>query len=130
MPITFAHPHIRIRDIAETLDFYCGKLGLIEVTRIVQDGFTLIYLATPTDVARGDGAPPATLELAHVAGGAPITEGTRFAHVAFFVDDLDETCARLAKQNVTISVPPQPQGYAYIVSPDGMTIELLRKPVR
>ena len=113
MPITFAHPHIRIRDIAESLDFYCGKLGLAEVSRIAQDGFTLIYLSAPADIAGAKAAPPPMLEL---------------AHVAFFVDDLDETCTRLAKQDVTISVPPQPQGYAYIVSPDGLTIELLKRP--
>jgi catechol 2,3-dioxygenase-like lactoylglutathione lyase family enzyme len=59
MPITFSHPHIRIRDIAETLDFYCDKLGLVETTRNTQGKLTLIYLAAPADMDRADGAPTA-----------------------------------------------------------------------
>ena len=51
MAIRFAHPHIRIRDIAESLDFYCGKLGLVETSRKVVDGYTLLYLTTPDDLA-------------------------------------------------------------------------------
>ena len=127
MPTTFAHPHIRIRDIAESLDFYCGKLGLIEVSRQQSHGITLIYLAAPGDVERG-GAPPPTIELAHSESADAISDGTRFAHLAFHVDDLEATCARLADRGVTISVPPQPLGYAYVLTPDGMTIELLRQP--
>jgi lactoylglutathione lyase len=129
MPITFSHPHIRIRDIAETLDFYCDKLGLVETTRNTQGKLTLIYLAAPADMDRADGAPPATLELAHVEGAPEITDGSRFAHIAFYVDDLVATCARLGAGGVTISVQPQPRGYAYVVSPDGLTIELLQRPV-
>lgn len=128
MPIAFAHPHLRIRDIAESLDFYCGKLGLVEIGRQQSGTFTLLYLAAPDDVDRAAGAPAPSLELAYVEGAPPITDGSRFAHIAFYVDDLDETCRRLAEQDVTISITPQPAGYAYVVTPDGLTIELLRRP--
>lgn len=128
MSIRFSHPHLRIRDIEESLDFYCGKLGLVETSRKVADDYTLLYLSAPSDIANARDVPPPVLELAHVGGDAPITDGTRFAHIAFYVDDLDATCARLAEQNVTISVPPHPLGFAYILTPDGMTIELLRRP--
>jgi thiamine pyrophosphate-dependent acetolactate synthase large subunit-like protein len=35
----------------QAISIYCGKLGLAEVSRIAQDGFTLIYLAAPADIA-------------------------------------------------------------------------------
>ncbi|RVT90465.1 VOC family protein [Sphingomonas crocodyli] len=127
MPIGFAHPHIRIADIARSLDFYCKRLGLVEIARLVEAHYTLIYLAAPGDIAKAPNAPAPMLELSYVHDGPPITDGTRFGHIAFHVDDLGETCAQLAKDGVTVSVAPQPQGFAYIVTPDGMTIELLQR---
>lgn len=43
---------VRIADVEESLDFYCGKLGMVETRRIEnEDGrFTLIFLAAPGDV--------------------------------------------------------------------------------
>jgi lactoylglutathione lyase len=132
MLMQFAHPHIRVRDLPASLDFFCGKLGLAEISRqeVETPKYTLVYLAAPKDVRSENVAESPCLELACVHDDVPITDGTRFAHVAFFVDDLEQTCATLAARGVTVSVPPQPDGYAYILSPEGMTIELLRRPVQ
>ncbi len=52
---------IRINNIESSLDFYCHKLGLIEISRYDSEKgrFTLIFLAAPDDVerARGQKAP-------------------------------------------------------------------------
>ena len=132
MLMQLAHPHIRVRDLAASLDFFCGKLGLVEIGRqaIETPKYSLVYLAAPEDVRPANVAASPCLELACVHDDAPISDGTRFAHIAFFVDDLERTCATLAARGVTVSVPPQPDGYAYIVSSEGMTIELLRRPVQ
>ena len=129
MPTRFAHPHIRVQSIADSLEFYCGKLGLSEINRleIEQPRLTLVYLAAPGDV-RGGEPTPACLELACLDGDGPITDGSRFAHIAFHVDDLVETCMRLEASGVPMPVPPQPDGHAYVLSPDGLTIELLQAP--
>ena len=41
---------IRVTNIEESLDFYCNKLGLVEIREKVPEGrFTLIFLAAPED---------------------------------------------------------------------------------
>ena len=43
----FLHSMVRVRDLDASLDFYCNKLGLVEVNRYdVEAGrFTLVFLA-------------------------------------------------------------------------------------
>ena len=47
----FLHTMVRIRDIEESLDFYCNKFGLVEMRRkdVPAGRFTLIFLAAPKD---------------------------------------------------------------------------------
>ena len=47
----FLHTMVRVRDVDESLDFYCNKLGLVEMRRkdVPKGRFTLIFLAAPTD---------------------------------------------------------------------------------
>jgi catechol 2,3-dioxygenase-like lactoylglutathione lyase family enzyme len=54
----YLHTMLRVRDLDAALDFYCNKLGLKEVRRIVSDQgkFTLVFLAAGGDdglVAKG-----------------------------------------------------------------------------
>ena len=51
MPMKYLHTMVRVADIAKSLDFYCGKLGMEEVRRIENEAgrFTLIFLAAPDD---------------------------------------------------------------------------------
>ncbi len=50
----FLHSMVRVRDLDESMNFYCQLLGLIEVNRVdVEAGrFTLVYLAAPADEQR------------------------------------------------------------------------------
>ena len=50
----YLHTMVRVRDLDQSLDFYCNKLGLSEVRRYENEKgrFTLVFLAAPADVAR------------------------------------------------------------------------------
>ena len=47
----YLHTMVRVRDVDESLDFYCNKLGLVEMRRkdVPEGRFTLIFLAAPKD---------------------------------------------------------------------------------
>ena len=53
----YLHTMVRVKDLDQSLDFYCNKLGLKEVNRYDSDKgrFTLVFLASPDDVARMGG---------------------------------------------------------------------------
>ena len=50
----YLHTMVRVSDLQASLDFYCNKLGLVEIRRMEnQKGrFTLVFLATPDDAGR------------------------------------------------------------------------------
>ena len=50
----YLHTMVRVSDLDASLDFYCNKLGLVEVRRIENEKgrFTLVFLATPDDAKR------------------------------------------------------------------------------
>ena len=125
----YLHTMVRISDVDASLDFYCGKLGLAEVSRHDSDAgrYTLIFLAAPEDVgrARTDKAP--MLELTHNWDPEHYDGGRNFGHLAFRVDDIYATCERLKSGGVTINRPPRDGHMAFVRSPDGISIELLQK---
>ncbi len=47
----FLHTMVRVSKLDVSLDFYCGSLGLVEVSRYDSKAgrFTLVYLAAPDD---------------------------------------------------------------------------------
>jgi len=61
MPLHYLHTMVRISDIDTALDFYCTKLGLIEMRRHDSEAgrYTNIFLAAPgdTDVAKETSRP-------------------------------------------------------------------------
>jgi lactoylglutathione lyase len=48
----YLHTMIRVGDVDAALDFFCNKLGLVEMSRIDNEKgrFSLIFLAAPDDV--------------------------------------------------------------------------------
>ena len=57
----YLHTMVRARDLDETLDFYCSKLGLVQVKRHDSEAgrFSLVFLAAPADVERArEGSSP------------------------------------------------------------------------
>ncbi|MGL4395099.1 MAG: VOC family protein [Hyphomicrobium sp.] len=125
----YLHTMVRVADLDRSLDFYCNKLGLVEIRRIDNEAgrFTLIFLAAPddTDRARAEKAP--MLELTFNWDKEDYGTARNFGHLAFVVDDIYATCARLQAHGVTINRPPRDGYMAFVRSPDLISIELLQK---
>ena len=118
----YLHTMVRVTDLAASLRFYCDALGLRELRRIENEKgrFTLVFLAAPGDES-------AQIELTWNWDPEVYTGGRNFGHVAYEVDDIHATCARLMSQGVTISRPPRDGRMAFVRSPDQISVELLQK---
>jgi lactoylglutathione lyase len=118
----YLHTMVRVSDLEASLDFYCNKLGLVEVKRndYPQGRFTLIFLSA-------DGSIENCLELTHNWDPEEYGEGRNFGHLAYEVDDIYDLCQSLIDQGVTINRPPRDGRMAFVRSPDGISIELLQK---
>ena len=118
----YLHTMVRVNNLDESLDFYCRKLGLIELKRYESDTgrFTLVFLAAPGDEA-------AQVELTYNWDPEEYDEGRNFGHLAYAVDDIYAICQRLLDAGVTISRPPRDGHMAFVRSPDNISIELLQK---
>jgi lactoylglutathione lyase len=125
----YLHTMVRIGNIERSLDFYCDKLGMQEVRRVDSEAgrYTLIFLAAPEDKGRATSDKAPLLELTYNWDPEVYGEGRNFGHLAFEVDDIYATCARLMKAGVTINRPPRDGRMAFVRSPDNVSIELLQK---
>ena len=126
----FLHTMIRVRDLEQSLDFYCNKLGLVECRRVENEGgrFTLIFLAAAEDEDQAATTQSPLLELTYNWDSEPAFDETRkFGHLAYQVDDIYGFCQSLVDNGVTINRPPRDGRMAFIRSPDGISIELLQK---
>ncbi|MDZ3822379.1 MAG: VOC family protein [Pseudoxanthomonas sp.] len=119
----YLHTMLRVRDLDESLRFWCDLLGLQEVRRSEhpQGRFTLVFLAAPGDAGRGQ------IELTWNWDPEDYGSARNFGHVAFEVDDIHATCSRLAAAGVTINRPPRDGRMAFVRSPDKVSVELLQK---
>ena len=118
----YLHTMVRVSDLEKSLDFYCKKLGLVELrrTEVPAGRFTLVFLAAPGDS-------DAQVELTYNWDPETYTGGRNFGHLAYRVDDIYALCERLMHKGVTINRPPRDGRMAFIRSPDGISIELLQK---
>ena len=125
----YLHTMVRVSDVAASLDFYCGKLGLKEVRRVEseQGRFTLIFLAAPGDEQSGRDNRAPLVELTYNWDPETYTGGRNFGHLAYRVDNIYDTCQRLMEAGVTINRPPRDGYMAFIRSPDHISIELLQR---
>ena len=125
----YLHTMVRVKDLEASLDFYCDKLGLVEVTRSENPGgrFTLVFLCAPDDVeeARAKRAP--MVELTYNWDAEDYGGARNFGHLAYAVDDIYAVCRRLKEGGVTINRPPRDGRMAFVRSPDQISIELLQK---
>ncbi|WP_136657199.1 lactoylglutathione lyase [Nitratireductor sp. XY-223] len=125
----YLHTMVRVRDVDESLDFYCNKLGLVEIRRIDSEAgrFTLIFLAATEDTEAGEKVSAPLLELTHNWDTEEYEGGRNFGHLAFEVEDIYGLCQSLMDKGVTINRPPRDGRMAFIRSPDGVPIELLQR---
>jgi lactoylglutathione lyase len=120
--VKYLHTMVRVSDLDASLDFYCRKLGLVELRRheVKAGRYTLVFLAAPGDES-------AQVELTYNWDPEVYTGGRNFGHLAYEVDDIYASCQRLADAGVVIHRPPRDGRMAFVRSPDGISIELLQK---
>ncbi len=119
------HIAFRIRDLEQSLDFYCNKLGFREVFRLEREGEPspwIVYL----QVAHNQ-----FLELFPGAQGEiPSRTGAGYNHFCLVTDDLHATLHEFESRGLTISGIPE-QGLDmnwqyWLNDPDGNAIELMQ----
>jgi lactoylglutathione lyase len=130
----YLHTMVRIRDIDESLDFYCNKMGMVEIRRYENEKgrFTLIFLCAPDDEESAKKNKAPLLELTYNwPSDDGETEnygsGRNFGHLAYRVQNIYETCQKLMDNGVIINRPPRDGHMAFVKSPDGISIELLQE---
>jgi len=125
----YLHTMVRVRDLNESLDFYCNKLGLAESHRMDSEAgrFTLVYLHAPQDADQAKKMHAPLLELTYNWDTEDYQGGRNFGHLAYEVDNIYETCQKLMDAGVVINRPPRDGHMAFIRSPDQISIELLQK---
>ena len=117
----YLHSMVRIRNLDTSLDFYCNKLGLVEMRRRDDDKgrYTNIFLCAPGDE-------DAMVELTYNWDPEDYQGGRNFGHLAYSVEDIYALCQHLMDEGVTINRPPRDGRMAFVRSPDNISIELLQ----
>jgi len=118
----YLHSMVRVRDLEAALRFYCDGLGLRESRRreVPEGKYTLVFLCAPDN-------PEAEIELTFNWDAREDYGSARnFGHLAFRVDDIYATCARLKAMGYVIHRPPRDGHMAFVRSPDLISIELLQ----
>ena len=131
----YLHTMIRTSNLEKTLDFFCNKLGLIEVrkTENINGRFTLVFLCAPDDMP--DYKNSITPPLIEITYNWPdengkkefLSQGRNFGHLAYAVDNIYDYCKKLMNKGVTICRPPRDGYMAFLKSPDNISIEILQK---
>ena len=123
MGLKYLHTMVRVLDLEASMAFY-RLLGLEEIRRYDNDKgrFSLVFMAAP-------GQPEAPVELTwNWDGDTGLPSDSRhFGHLAYEVDDIYATCAKLQAAGVVINRPPRDGHMAFVRSPDNVSIELLQK---
>src|SRR5579883_3257056 len=129
MGMHYLHTMVRVTDLEQSLDFFCNKLGMVQVGRSDNEKgrYTLVFLAATDDVERAKSEKAPMVELTYNWDKEDYTGGRNFGHLAYEVDDIYATCDKLMKAGITINRPPRDGRMAFIRTPDNISIELLQK---
>ena len=115
---------IRVRDLATARRFYCEGLGMVVEGAGRMDAGGLFE-------ALKDPVTGAVLELNFYPDTPPYREGDELDHLAFRVDSVDATIARLVGLGAKLRIPPFRQGrerLAFVSDPDGVWLEIFERP--
>lgn len=119
------HTRMRVSDMQQTIDFYTGVLGLEILERKVSPrGSHLAFLKVPNSEE--------LIELCSFPASGPVKVQEDLVHLAFQVENLDETMAALTAQGVKITDGPTRTSsgsrFIFIDAPDGYEVELIERP--
>ncbi len=117
-----AHTAITVHDLDESLDFYCGKLGLKEAFRLERDGKVWLVYVRIKGTQFLELFPGGEKQVVENRPGPP--------HLCLEVDDMRQTLADLKSRGLEIAGEAKLGGdgnYQYwIYDPDGTKIELMQ----
>ena len=119
------HTRMRVSDMDETIKFYTEVLGLQVVERKTSPrGSHLAFLAVPNSEE--------LIELCSFPASGDVRVQEDLVHLAFQVDNLDETIRALGAKQVKITDGPTRTSsgnrFIFIDAPDGYEIELIERP--
>jgi len=109
----------------KSIAFYTNRIGLTFVNRreIKENNAEIAFLKDETGNA---------IELTHWRDKKTLAEGDNFDHIAFQVDDIQQSISSLRDHGVTIAMEPyslkgSSSKIAFIKDPDGNWLELIQK---
>lgn len=119
------HTRMRVSDVETTIAFYRDVLGLAVLERHVSPrGSQLAFLSVPNS--------DELIELCSFPASGPVRVQEDLVHLAFEVDDLDQTIEQLQAKNVPITDGPTQTSsgsrFIFIDAPDGYEVELIERP--
>jgi lactoylglutathione lyase len=119
------HTRMRVSDMDETISFYTKVLGLEVLERKVSPrGSHLAFLKIPNSEE--------LIELCSFPPSGPVTVQEDLVHLAFQVENLDDTIAALNSMGIPITDGPTRTSsgsrFIFINAPDGYEVELIERP--
>jgi lactoylglutathione lyase len=119
------HTRMRVSDMDQTIQFYTNVLGLEVLERKVSPrGSHLAFLTVPNS--------DELIELCSFPPSGPVRVQEDLVHLAFQVDNLDDTIAALNAKGIKITDGPtltaSGSRFIFIDAPDGYEVELIERP--
>jgi lactoylglutathione lyase len=119
------HTRMRVSDLDQTIRFYTEVLGLEVLERKVSPrGSQLAFLKVPNSEE--------LIELTSFPPSGPVKVQEDLVHLAFQVENLDDTIASLNSQGIKITDGPTQSSsgsrFIFIDAPDGYEVELIERP--
>ena len=119
------HTRMRVSDLDQTIRFYTTVLGLEVIERKTSPrGSHLAFLKVPNS--------DELIELTSFPPSGLVRVQEDLVHLAFQVENMEDTIASLTAQGVTITDGPTQTSsgsrFIFIDAPDGYEIELIERP--
>lgn len=119
------HTRMRVSNLDETIQFYTSVLGLEVLERKTSPrGSQLAFLKVPNS--------DELIELTSFPPSGPVKVQEDLIHLAFQIEDLDDTIATLNAKGLPITDGPTQTSsgsrFIFIDAPDGYEIELIERP--
>jgi lactoylglutathione lyase len=121
------HASITVKDMDQSIEFYCKTLGLKLVSRreIPENKAEIAFVSS----SNGDNI---GIELTYWREKKDWTDGDQLDHIAFIVDDVKQKIEDLRRKGVEIAKEPyslsgSKSTIAFIKDPNGIWLELIQK---
>jgi lactoylglutathione lyase len=119
------HTRMRVSDMDQTIAFYTHVLGLEVLERKTSPrGSHLAFLKVPDSEE--------LIELCSFPPSGPVKVQEDLVHLAFQVDNVDDTIASLTAKGIRITDGPtitsSGSRFIFIDAPDGYEVELIERP--